>query len=276
MDYGVYDKSNIPITAHNKKLFTMLRTEVNMSDFVRFVQVDIYDAVRENRPMMEQATIENLKKIKPETVFSRAELRRYLAAYFPERMEWTGIHPTHNDTRERDTHRYYWSAKMAKDYIHLTGKESFTYKEVEQGFKDRSYLNYLNEVILAAIQTFESLMIDDGEIKDAFFEEHVPYPARKIPDLRIAKRMQKFLGLDSVYFQFADVINKNSTQIFKEDLSDYNDFRKDKWNYMPIIDPTEYPVDYFQSQADPYLIWEEDYDRKDKRIDRRIRRSYLS
>ena len=53
---------------------------------------------------------------------------------------------------------------MAKDYIHLTGKESFTYNEVEQGFKDRSYLNYLNEVILAAIQTFESLMIDDGGV----------------------------------------------------------------------------------------------------------------
>lgn len=53
MDYGVYDKSNIPITSHNKKLFTMLRTEVNMRDFVSFVEVDIHDAVRDNRPMME-------------------------------------------------------------------------------------------------------------------------------------------------------------------------------------------------------------------------------
>lgn len=78
---------------------------------------------------------------------------------------------------------------MAKDYVILTDKEQFTYQEVEQGFKDRSYLNYLNEVILAAIQTFESLMVEDGEIKDAFFEEHVPYHARKIPHLRIAKRM---------------------------------------------------------------------------------------
>jgi hypothetical protein len=177
------------MTRHNKKLFTMLRTEVNMSDFVHFVEVDIHDAVRDNRPMMDLATIDNLKKITPDTVFSRAELRRYLAAYFPERIEWTSIHPKYNDTRERDTHRYYWSAKMAKDYIHLTGKESFTYNEVEQGFNDRSYLNYLNEVILAAIQTFETLMVEDGEIKDAFFEEHVPYHARKIPHLRIAKRM---------------------------------------------------------------------------------------
>lgn len=82
--------------------------------------------------------------------------------------------------------------------------------------------------------------------------------------------------MDSIYFQFADVINKNATSIFKEDLSDYNDFRKDKWNYMPILDPKKYPVEYFRSPEEPYLIWEEDFDKMDKRIDRRVRRSYLS
>lgn len=189
MDFGVYEKSNIPLTRHSQKLFTMLRTEVNMSDFVSFVEVDIHDAVRDKRPMMEQATIDNLKKISKETVFSKAELRRYLASYFPERIEWTSIHPKYNDTTERDTHRYYWSAKMAKDLVILLGKESFTYAEVEQGFADRLYLNYLNELILEAIQTFESLMVEEGDIKDAFFEEHVPYHARKIPHLRVAKRM---------------------------------------------------------------------------------------
>ena len=122
MDFGVYEKSNIPITRHNLKLFTMLRTEVNMSDFVKFIEVDIKDAVRDKRPMIAEATIDNLKKITPDTIFSRAELRRYVAAYFPERIEWSGIHPKYNDTTERDTHRYYWSAKMAKDYVHLTGK----------------------------------------------------------------------------------------------------------------------------------------------------------
>ena len=45
---------------------------------------------------------------------------------------------------------------------------------------------------------------------------------------------------------------------------------------MPILDPNEYTVDYFRSPADPYLIWEQDYDKMDKRIDRRVRRSYLS
>jgi len=275
-DLGVFDKSNVPMTRYNQKLFTMLRTEVNMTDFVRFVEVDIHDAVRDKRPMMEQATIDNLKKISKETIFSRAELRRYLATYFPERIEWTTIHPKYNDTRERDTHRYYWSAKMAKDLVILTGKESFTYAEVEQGFKDRLYLNYLNELILAAAQTFETLMVEEGDIKDAFFEEHVPFLQRKIPHLRVAKRIQKFLNMDSVYFQFADVINKNSTQIFKEDLSDYNDFRTDKWNYMPVLDPANRTVDSFRSPEDPYLIWEYDFDKLDRSTDRRVRRSYLT
>lgn len=45
---------------------------------------------------------------------------------------------------------------------------------------------------------------------------------------------------------------------------------------MPILDPEELPVDYFRSPNDPYLIWEQDFDRMDKRIDRRVRRSYLS
>lgn len=45
---------------------------------------------------------------------------------------------------------------------------------------------------------------------------------------------------------------------------------------MPILDPIQYPIDYFRSPADPYLIWEQDFDKMDKRIDRRVRRSYLS
>lgn len=112
----------------------MYRTEVNMTDFVKFIESDIQDAVRDNRPMMDPATIVNLKNITNTTIFSRAELRRYLAAYFPERMMWTGIHPVWNDTKERDSHRYYWAAKMAKDFVFLTEQDKFTYHEVEQGF----------------------------------------------------------------------------------------------------------------------------------------------
>ena len=119
-------------------------------------------------------------------------------------------------------------------------------------------------------------MVEEGDIKDAFFEEHVPYHARKIPSLRVAKRMQKFISMDNIYYQFADIINANSTKIFREDLSDYNDFREDPLHYVPLLDPKNRSLDDFRSPEDPYLIWEEDFDKKEKRIDRRVRRSYLS
>ena len=48
-DLGVFDKSNIPITQHNMKLFTMLRTETSMDDFIQYVKVDISDAIRDNK-----------------------------------------------------------------------------------------------------------------------------------------------------------------------------------------------------------------------------------
>lgn len=186
MDLGVFDKSNIPITAHNMKLFTMQRTEVSMSDFVNFVQVDVHDAIRDNKPLDPEDRA--LLKITPDTVFTRVQLRRYVQKYFPERIKWTGIDPIHNDTRERDTHRYYWSSKMAKDFIILTGKKEFTFKEVEGYFNDRVFLNYVNEMILEAIDIFEDLLIRKGNIKEAFFDEHVPFWARQIPFLKKAKR----------------------------------------------------------------------------------------
>ena len=99
-----------------------------MADFIQFVQVDVADAIRDNKPL-DPADLA-LQKIGPDTVFSRVQLRRYVSKYFPERIKWTGIDSIHNDTRERDTHRYYWSAKMAKDFIILTGKKEFTVKEV--------------------------------------------------------------------------------------------------------------------------------------------------
>lgn len=168
------------------KLFTMQRTEVSMQDFIDFVQVDISDSIRDNKTL-DPADV-SLLNITEHTVFSRVQLRRYVGKYFPERIKWTGIDPVHNDTRERDTHRYYWSAKMAKDFIILTGKKEFTFQEVEGYFRDRVFLNYLNEMILEAIDIFEDLLIRKGNIKVAFFDEHVPYWARQIPFLKKAKR----------------------------------------------------------------------------------------
>jgi hypothetical protein len=77
---------------------------------------------------------------------------------------------------------------MAKDFIMLTGKEKFTYQEVEGYFKDRVFMNYLNELILEAIDIFEDVLIREAKIKVAFFDEHLPFHARQIPWLKKAKR----------------------------------------------------------------------------------------
>ena len=65
----------------------------------------------------------------------------------------------------------------------------------------------------------------------------VPPTARNITTLNEAKRMQLFIDLDNIYFQFAHIIKTNKTNIFKEDLSNYTDFRTENYYYMPILNP---------------------------------------
>lgn len=127
-------------------------------------------------------------------------MRRYIEKYFPERIHWTGIDPVHNDTRERDTHRYYWAAKTAKDFVILTGKTSFTYNEVKMYFDERMILNYLNELVLKAIETFEDLLVKEGGIKDAYFTENIPKYAKSMPFMYRAYRSKKFIDMDVIYY----------------------------------------------------------------------------
>ena len=49
MDYGIYDRSNMPITRHSEQLFTLFRTEVNFTDFADFVMVEVNDVVRDKQ-----------------------------------------------------------------------------------------------------------------------------------------------------------------------------------------------------------------------------------
>ena len=176
---------------------------------------------------------------------------------------WTSIDPIHNDTRERDMHRYYWGSKMAKDFVTLTGKDRFSFSELNAYFENRVILNYLNEMILEAIDIFETVLVQKADIKEAFFDEHFPYHIRLIPWYRKAKRMSKFIGMDQIYFQFADAINTNSTRFFKEDLTDYHNFN----SFVPILDPKKNSqwgdLSYFSSPGDGYLIFETDFDHID-------------
>lgn len=61
-------------------------------------------------------------------------------------------------------------------------------------------LNYLNLLVLESIQTFEKLLIDQGEVKEAFFDEHLASQERLVPFLRKAKRLAKFIDMNNIYF----------------------------------------------------------------------------
>ena len=86
--------------------------------------------------------------------------------------------------------------------------------------------------------------------------------------------------MDSIYYQFADIVNKNSTEIFKENLGDITDFRDKPPYYLPILSSDKNinytKVDYFRSPGPDYLTEEIRYDNMTKRKDSRLRRSPLS
>ena len=68
-------------------------------------------------------------------------------------------------------HRYYWGAKMSKDFVILTGNQKFSYSEVEGYFKDRVILNYLNEMLIEASDRFIKTLIEQGGVTEAALDE---------------------------------------------------------------------------------------------------------
>ena len=76
---------------------------------------------------------------------------------------------------------------MAKDFIIFTEKDEFKYYEIKQYFEDRIILNYLNELLLEASSIFEEMLINKAGIKEAFFDQHIPYWSRQNPNLNKAK-----------------------------------------------------------------------------------------
>ena len=82
----------------------------------------------------------------------------------------------------------------------LTEKETFDAYEVQSYFDDRAILNYLNELVVSALATFEKFLLETGKIRESFFKEAVPYDARQVPHLYTAKRIMKFVNMDSIYF----------------------------------------------------------------------------
>ena len=84
--------------------------------------------------------------------------------------------------------------------------------------------------------------------------------------------------MNNIYFQFADIVNRNDSAIFREQLSDFEDFRTDPAHYMPVLDPAKFnnTIDSFRAKTEPYLIFEEKFDNRTDKIGRSVRRSPLS
>ena len=81
---------------------------------------------------------------------------------------------------------------MAKDLIIVSGKTEFSYQEVDGYFRDRVFLNFLNELITSEYENFEEMMRSEVGINDAWFGDNVPSHMRDHPFLKRAKRLQKW------------------------------------------------------------------------------------
>jgi len=57
-------------------------------------------------------------------------------------------------------------------------------------------LNYINELILKAIETFEDMLVAKGGIVDAYFTEAISKLAKSMPFMYRAYRSRKFIDMD--------------------------------------------------------------------------------
>jgi hypothetical protein len=48
-DVGVFDKNNLPLTAHNLELYVLKDTIINMTDFINYIEVDVHDCIRDQK-----------------------------------------------------------------------------------------------------------------------------------------------------------------------------------------------------------------------------------
>ena len=56
----------------------------------------------------------------------------------------------------------------------FTQKEEFTYQEIEGYFKDKVFLNFMNEMMIEMNELYEWTMIHKMNYSDAYFNDRVP------------------------------------------------------------------------------------------------------
>ena len=166
---------------------------------------------------------------------------------------------------------------MAKDLIIVSGKTDFSYQDVDGYFRDRVFLNFLNEIVTTEQENFEEMMRSEIGISDAWFGDNVPSHMRNHSHLMRAKRNQRWFkasaALDNIFTQYAEQAQHNTSFLYKENLYNTSDFSL-KY-YKPILKNVS--IDQFRTPGDDHLIYEMSYDPEMKfsrPVNRLIRRNY--
>ena len=104
-----------------------------------------------------------------ECVINKAEFRHSLALYVTDVLRYQGdLQPSHKDhfiKGYQDETRYYYGAKLAKDFTILTGRDNFELSFIkDQYFERGTILNYLNEMGLNLLKNYMSVLFDRPEL----------------------------------------------------------------------------------------------------------------
>lgn len=136
-----------------------------MSDFVSFVEYestqmksdhDFHMDFPYNRTEKDGNLIPESDWIKfiPGKTYNRTVVRRFLYEYISKRVSWS-----RRDKNSRDDGtRYWYIGKAVKDYIILTGKQEFTYEEVQEIIESYSILTYANDLIFYVMEDWIKFM----------------------------------------------------------------------------------------------------------------------
>lgn len=110
------------VAHHNMRWNALPQTNLTYQRFIQYIGSDIQDGI------------------------SRGQLREHLALYLSDDVIYLGMNV---ENRFMEFVRHYFGHKTAKDFLVLTGQQTFTKKEVQLMFERKALLNYMNDLVLA-------------------------------------------------------------------------------------------------------------------------------
>jgi hypothetical protein len=199
-----FDYQDIPMLKHNLQLYVFKGTELNITDFARFTEVDVHDQERDSA-IEDPADVKHLANITEGSNFSKVQLRRYLSKYLAERIQYSGEGPVYNNSFVRDTDRFYWGYKASKEFVMFTDQETYSYQEIDTFFKEKTILNYMNELYLGYLNWYlETIKTQMGIVLQ---EKSVPLHLQDVPELQeyqdqlyMNYNIMEFMHIKSPYY----------------------------------------------------------------------------